>query len=295
MIFAQCRNTVNPLLFPQGATVLRLWDGGTRMALVNPAAGQFVWDRMDAHLAASEAAGLKTIYTFGSTPAWAAMPVPGQQAGIIDPTSNSPMQSAALAAFVDALMARYGARLWAIETWNEWNAPAFWAGSLTQLAVMHYIIYSRVKRASPAVLVATPTPCLAPKCQYPTADLAMDAFLQMGFPFDVVSFHGYVTPGLAPASQITATIAALRSVMSAHGTTAPLWDTEFGSGTFTFPTTDAQRLWVYDSLFARHAAALDLACWYQWDNQTHGTLCDLTGALTVQGQAFMGFVNAVRA
>jgi hypothetical protein len=289
MILAHSRNTINPLLFPQGAQALRLWDGGTRMGLLNPAKGQFVWDRLDAHLAASEAAGLKSIYTFGSTPAWAAIPTSGQ-AGIIDPTSNRPMDPQALSDFVDALMAHCGSRLWAIETWNEWNTPAFWVGSVAQLAVQQYIIYTRAKRANPNIIVTTPTPCYPGSGLYPNVALAMAAFLPTQMPWDVMTFHGYTAPG-SPASSVLPFIQALK-VMAAG---KPLWDTEFGPipGDAALATPDAQRLWALNAWIVREEAGLDLACWYQWDNQTHGTCTDLAGNLSPFGVACTDFAATV--
>jgi hypothetical protein len=215
MIIAHSRNTVNPAIFPIHAQALRLWDGGTRMALINPSPGVYNWDKLDVHLAASEAAGLQSIYTFGSTPAWAAIPTTGQ-AGLVDATSNRPVDPAALATFVDALMAHCGNRLWAIEPWNEWNAPGFWIGSVAQLAVQQHIIYTHAKKANPNIIVTTPTPCWAPKCQYPSSEAALAAFLPMGMPFDVVTFHGYTDPTLKTGACVTATIQAIRNVMAAE-------------------------------------------------------------------------------
>lgn len=285
MILAQSRNTVIPSLFPRGAQVLRLWDGGTRMALLNPAKGQFVWDRLDVHLAASEAAGLKSIYTIGSTPPWAAVPTVGP-GGVIDATSNRPVDPQALSDFVDALMAHCGSRLWAIETWNEWNTPAFWIGTVAQLAVQQYIIYNRAKKANPNIIVTTPTPCYPGIGPYPNAPMAMAAFLPTQMPWDVMSFHGYTAPG-SPANSVLPFIQSLRNLAVGK----PLWDTEFGPipGDPTLGTADAQRLWALNSWIVRAEAALDLACWYQWDNQTHGPCVDLTGNLTPFGQAWIDF------
>jgi hypothetical protein len=294
MKLANSRNTLTASLFPAPSHYLRLWDGGTRMSLLNPGPGVFNWTRLDAHLAASAAAGIPTIYTFGSTPAWAAVPPMGGAAGSAwpdNPTGNYPMDLAALEAFVTALLAHTGTQISVFETWNEWNASNFYAGTLDQLVAMHFVIYTAVKKCNPKALVTTPTPCWFPSGKFPTVDVAQNAFFRIGAPFDVVTMHGYLQNG-APAGQIAPVIQKLQSVLAANAVSAPLWDTEFGPNSPANIAPDQQRLWVFDALVTRQKLGLDLACWYQWDNQTHGAMVDLAGNLTTMGQAWSDYFAA---
>jgi hypothetical protein len=60
MIWGHCRNTLNDAMFPPGADVVRLHDGGCRWALLEPSRGVYNWAKLDAYLAANEARGLAT-------------------------------------------------------------------------------------------------------------------------------------------------------------------------------------------------------------------------------------------
>lgn len=309
MRFGNSRNTLKASCFPFASDVLRLWDGGTRMALLNPAKGSYVWDALDNQVAAAN--GFDLIYVFGSTPPWAAEPVANAPtpAGGWAAGTNCPMDLGALGAFVDALMARYGTKIKYFEPWNEWNAPGFYCGSIEQLAAMTEVIQSRVKRANPAAIVTTPTPVYQYNVAnghnwsaWPTIDKAFAAWLVTCVPFDVVTFHGYLPLLTAPdgtvpnhdAMQIAASIQALKAVMKTNGITCPLWDTEFGpQGDLSIVPNPRQ--WVLDALLARMQNGVDLACWYQCDNLTHGPhFTDLTNSvLNAYGQAWVDFFKAV--
>lgn len=297
MKLANTRNRVDPHLFPAQSDLLRLWDGGTRLALLNPSPGEYKWDKLDAHLDASEAAGMESIYVFGSTPGWAAVTVPNHppSAWNDNPDGNCPMDLVALTDFTFALMEHAGSRLKYFETWNEWNASNFYCGTLDQLVAMHDTIWTIVKRLQPEALVTTPTPCWFPSsAEWPTVDTAMSSFLEIAAPFDIVTLHGYILNG-KPARDIQPTLAAMMDMLDARGVTAPVWDTEYGPNDPNNIPADQRRLWVYDSVVVRQQMGLELACWYQWDNQTHGPMVDLDGKWTDYGRAWKDLWEAAHA
>jgi hypothetical protein len=121
-----------------------------------------------------------------------------------------------------------------------------------------------------------------------TVDAAHAALIPYCLEYDVVTYHGYNDRTLPPGPQDKATIQNLRKVFP----DSRLWDTEFGPGSPTsFATPDAARLWALRSFMAREQGGLELACWYQWDNQTHGPCQDTTGAITVLGQAILDYCS----
>lgn len=51
-LFGQGWNTGKAVCFPKGINLLRLWDDGTRWALLNPASGVYDWTQLDNRVAA---------------------------------------------------------------------------------------------------------------------------------------------------------------------------------------------------------------------------------------------------
>jgi hypothetical protein len=302
MILGQSRNTLTAAAFPPGADLLRLHDGGCRWSLLNPQSGVYNWARLDAHLAASEARGIPSMYVFSSTPAWAVLPFTSASAtakGLWadNPTGNCPPNPQAHSDFIDALLAHVKRpdgtlRIKYFEMWNETNNAGFWSGTTPQLLALAQTLYQKVKAAYPAALVTTPTPCW----DKTNVIQAMDLYLGAGFAqyADIVSFHGYLPDG-APAVNISPTLDALKSLLVKYGVNKPLWDTEYGFKSPILLPDSAKRQWVIDSITTRIKKGIQCAIWYQADNLTHGTQILQNGTLTIAGQAWLDCHTTVAA
>lgn len=289
MLIGQGRNRPDPQLDPQAADVLRLHDGGCRWALLEPEKGVYDFAKLDQYLEQSEARGIPSLYVFSSTPAWAAIPVPGAPPGIVDPTSNCPPHLQDFTDFVYRLIHHAGGRIKYWEIWNEWNYDGFWCGTLDQLLEMAKVVYQAVGAKVPDGRVLMPSSC------YVWDDnnilTGTHALLEAGFAryAHIVAIHGYLPDG-EPAFGIVPWLEGLRRELSAHHRHYPIWDTEFGFKDPNLIADEDKANWVRDSMVAR-LGRVEAAIWYQWDNQTHGACCDLDGALTIAGEAMVDIHN----
>jgi hypothetical protein len=299
VILGHGRNTLNAACFPQGAEVLRLHDGGCRLALLFPKRDVYNWTRLDQHLAASEAKGVPSLYVFCSTPAWAAQVPDSPPASVWgdNPTGNCPPNPQDWGTIVDALIAHVrrpdgSLRIKFWEMWNETNSLGFYCGTNAQLLVLAQILYQKVKAADPTAMVTTPTPCW----DKTNVVQAMDTYLGMGFGkyADIVSFHGYVSDG-APAASIGSTLDGLKALLTKYQVKLPLWDTEYGFKSPALVPDSQKAQWVRDSIAIRAQKGIAAAFWYQWDNQTHGTMVSSTGVLTPAGKGWVDSYATLRA
>jgi hypothetical protein len=296
MIYGQSRNTLNAAAYPPGAQMLRLHDGGCRWSLIEKSQGQYDFSKLDQHLAASEAHGAGSLYTFCSTPPWCGIPVPNAPASIMEPGTNLPPHLPDWTDFVIAIVkhvrrADGSLRIKQWELWNEPNYTGFWCGSNTQLLAMAKVLYVIVKAYDPSARVTSPSPAYSWSAN--TAVTAMNEYLAMGFQnyCDILSFHGYCKDN-DPAKSIGPTLDALRDLRTKYGVpNMPLWDTEWGFKLNTDCPDSQKAQFVTDGLQIRLDKAIGAAVWYQADNVTHGTQILKTGELTVAGSAWMHFVQ----
>ncbi len=134
---------------------------------------------------------------------------------------------AAFRPYVADVMRRFGARLPALEVWNEPNLPGWWniPNPTNYLAVLK-AAYAEIKAANTNALV----------CLGGVSDVGLGyirALYELGAApyFDVVCCHPYTIP-FAPEGVLDAKLAKLRSLMAEFGDTEkPVWITEVG-----FPT-----------------------------------------------------------
>jgi hypothetical protein len=290
MIWGHCRNTPNDAMFPPGADIVRLHDGGCRWALIEPSRGVYNWAKLDAYLAANEARGLATMYTFSSTPAWCAQPVAGAVAGLVDKTSNCPPLMPDFIAFLVALVKHVSRpdgslRIQYWEAWNEANYAGFWSGTDAQLLELCQAVYGIVKSADPTCQVTTPS------CVYSYAGnnilTALPRWLAKGIHkyADIIAVHGYQVPYNLPAAGIGPVFDQVNGLLANLKITLPVWDTEFGFGDPALVKDPRQ--WVIDALQVRLRKGIAGAIWYQADNPTHGAMRFKDGTLTAAGQAWV--------
>ena len=129
--------------------------------------------------------------------------------------------------YVADVMRRFGARLPALEVWNEPNLPGWWnlPNPTNYLAVLK-AAYEEIKAANTNTLVGLGG----------VSDVGLGyirALYELGAAsyFDVVCCHPYTIP-FAPEGVLDAKLAKLRSLMAEFGDAAkPIWITEVG-----FPT-----------------------------------------------------------
>ncbi len=218
------------------AGYIRLWDMAVAWRDVNPAPGVFNWTVLDQRVAQANAAGAKVLYVAGLTPVWAAAnPADGDPrwgAG----SASAPADPATYGNFITALMQRYGARIAAVETWNEANLKTFWTGTPEQMADLTARANAAIKAISPgtAVFAASTTTRLINSVKTFFGPYAA-ALKAKGFPIDGWTIHTYPAANATPVNRFDAIDAwrdVLRTAISAdsQGMGKAVWDTEINYG-----------------------------------------------------------------
>jgi hypothetical protein len=180
--------------------------------------------RADRLLADTSAAGIKVVATVASTPCWASSAPASARVGCASGNSDGagswpPSSPATYAAFLNALVARYGTKITAIEVWNEpdQSNEDYFAGpnKAQNYAAVVRAAYPAVKAANPGVMV------LAGSLVGSNGNFLRALYANgiKGY-YDGLSVHFY-----------NLTLASLRSIHEtqlANGDSKPLWLDEFG-------------------------------------------------------------------
>ncbi|MCH0564805.1 MULTISPECIES: helix-turn-helix domain-containing protein [unclassified Streptomyces] len=135
---------------------VRLWDSGSRWALVEPERGRYDWSVLDRLVDGARQVHLPVLYTFGGTPSWAAPDAPpgpytdGSRAAPPDAVDD-------WVRFVRAVATRYAGRITAYELWVLAPSPHFFTGDAATLARMTQRASAVIRRADPRATVVCPS------------------------------------------------------------------------------------------------------------------------------------------
>ncbi|MDO8732966.1 MAG: hypothetical protein Q7L55_10430 [Actinomycetota bacterium] len=218
------------------AAYIRLWDMQTAWRDINPAPGVFDFSIMDQRVAQAEAAGAKPLVVLGLTPQWAAKdPSAGDPrwgAGTASPPANADTYTA----YITAIMQRYGARIGAVEVWNEANLQTFWRGTPAEMADLTARAYKAIKAISlnTQVIAASTTTRLASSVAEFLGPYAT-ALQSMGYPIDAWTIHSYPAGNQGPSDRYQ-DVLEWRGVLidatenDAAALNKQVWDTEINYG-----------------------------------------------------------------
>ncbi len=175
---------------------------------------------LDGFMADTKSRGLRVLFTFEGTPCWASS-APDDIRSACDARAQTwpptdPHDYAEAAGF---LAARYGARLTAIEIWNEpdHQNEFYFAGpdKPTRYAAILKAAYPAIKAASPQTQVLAGSLVGA-------NGAFLSALYAAGIKgsYDALSVHYY--------DIVLGSLRTIRQVMKAHGDSSPVWLSEFG-------------------------------------------------------------------
>jgi len=259
------------------AAYIRLWDMKTAWRDINPAPGVFDFSIMDQRVAQAEAAGAKPLVVLGLTPQWAAKdPSAGDPrwgAGTASPPSNPDTYTA----YVTAIMQRYGARIGAVEVWNEANLQTFWTGTPSEMADLTLRAYRTIKSISPgtAVIAASTTTRLANSVATFFGPYA-SALKSIGYPLDAWTIHSYPAGNQGPSDRYQDILEWRGVLIDATGNDSAalskqVWDTEVNyglAGPGPTPHTDfdanTSGQFVARTFVDSVRLGVDSTYWYMW-------------------------------
>ena len=180
--------------------------------------------RADRLLEDASGAGIKVVATVANTPCWASSAPASVLAGCASGHSDGagsypPRDPAAYAAFLNALVGRYGTKITAIEVWNEpdQSNEDYFAGpdKARNYAAVLRAAYPAVKSANPGVLVLAGS-------LVGSNGAFLRALYTAGIKgyYDGLSVHYY--------NLTLASLRSIREAQTANGDAKPLWLDEFG-------------------------------------------------------------------
>lgn len=235
--------------------LLRIWDNGTSWRELEPAQGQ--WDAsalatLDYLVNNAALLHKKVLLVLGQTPQWASscpdrtsdpsLPGDPRTTFAYGPGAGcEPTDMTTWANYVSFLLERYGAKIGAVQAWNEANYPTYWQSSggmtsttaesaMAQLALRAGQVI-RAYNAAHGTHITVVAPSMG--ARHPNMPTWLHDFLvqanSIGARFDALAIHMYPNTGGTPESTL-GPLAKARALRDHLAPGVPIWDTEVGFG-----------------------------------------------------------------
>lgn len=279
---------VTPYPSSYAVSTFRLWDV-VNWSTIESRYHNWSWTKLDSVVSIAKQNNVSDfVWTFGTTPAWAAInpsdPCLGPSGTGLAASCSVPDMTA-FDEFVKTFVQRECGVIKYYEPWNEPDLTHFWDGNNQQLLTIAEHVYSIAK--DPANCGCTDGICSPNGGENPnmvmtptvsaitSSQLAwLQSYLSSAgstYPYaDITTFHGYDAP--AP-EQIIPQIAQLKTLFAQFGLGGlPVWNTEASWGHETSTQTDAQVSWLMRYHLTQLVSGVSRFIWYAYDNCAYGTL-----------------------
>jgi Cellulase (glycosyl hydrolase family 5) len=257
---------------PYGA--VRLWDGHTTWADIEPLRDEYHFRHLDALVKTALARNAKITLVLGSTPAWAATDPRSSGANWLPlGASSPPLDLADWANYVRTVATRYQGRIGSYQIWNEATTPPFWNGTMTQLAQVTAVAYTAIKAVDPQAQIVA-TPLLRRQVNWVGRSTEyLTALRDAGWPVDVFAMHSYQASTMANPDGRASVIRQIEAVLaSVKAPPKPLWDTEanYSAEAYTAHKITGKKAaaWVARSYLDSLRLGIARSYWYAWDTPT---------------------------
>jgi Glycosyl hydrolases family 39 len=241
----------------------RLWDADVTWADLEPAKGQWRFEKLDGYVSLAEQHRTGLLLTLGGSPKWASAR-PQLESSYYPGFTAEPANIEDWRDYVRTMVSRYKGHIQAYEIWNEPNLADFWSGSIDQMLMLTRETSQIIRNVDPKALVISPSATAA----YGVPWLA--EFLKKGGGqyVDVIAFHFYVDPHLAPEEMLPI-IQRVRQVLAENGLAdKPVWNTETGwLPPAKFDSDELAAGFLARAFILSWAAGVQRFYWYAWDNQ----------------------------
>jgi len=234
--------------------------------------GVFNWSALDHCVAATQAHNMDVFWANDGVPKWAAADpstcAPLPWAPNVIPCTSAVSNVQDITDFFTALATRYKGRHLNYELWNEPDGPKFYTGTLSQMVQMTTAAYNAIRAADPTARIFSPS---GNTIVWGSTPSYMDDYFAAGGTqaVDVVTFH---SDPCRYGPEYSAAIDGVKSVMTKHNLSSKeLWNTEGSWGTCSL-SIDQQVAFVARFHLYQWSRGVRRVYWYQWDNQSWGTL-----------------------
>ena len=242
----------------------RLWDAIVSWADLQPAKGQWRFEKLDGYVSLAEQHGTGLLLTLGGSPSWASAR-PQLKSNYYPGFSGEPSNIEDWREYVRTVVSRYKGRIQAYEIWNEPNLTEYWSGSMDQMLALTREASQIIRNVDPKALVVSPSATSA----YGIPWLAEFLKKGGGQNVDVIAFHFYVSPHDRPPEEMLPIIQGVRQILADNGVAdKPVWNTE--TGWLAPAKLDSDELaagFLARSFILSWAAGIQRFYWYAWDNQ----------------------------
>ncbi|HEX3376645.1 MAG TPA: glycosyl hydrolase [Candidatus Acidoferrales bacterium] len=241
----------------------RLWDADVTWPDIEPAQGQWRFERLDRYVSIAQQHGTSVLLPLAGSPPWASAR-PKLSSNYTPGFSAEPASMEDWRTYVRTVAMRYKGRIHAYEIWNEPNLREFWTGTIDQMVALTTEAAEIVHSIDPQAIVVSPSV---------TANYGIpwfEEFMQKGGGqnVDAIGYHFYVDPQTLLPEDMVPVIQRVRKIMAANNLgNLPLWNTETG----WFPPAKIESDEVAAGFLARAftlswAAGVQRFYWYAWDN-----------------------------
>jgi hypothetical protein len=260
-------HTANPVPTPWPDVSVpqwRLWDADVSWADLQPAKGQWRFEKLDGYVSLAEKHGTGLLLTLGGTPKWASAR-PQLKSDYYPGFTAEPANIEDWREYVRTVVSRYKGRIQAYEIWNEPNWTEYWSGSMDQMLTLTREASHIIRSTDPRALVVSPSAAAAPGIPW------LVEFLKKGGGqyVDVIAFHFYVDPHTLPPEEMLPLIQRVRQVLADNGLAdKPVWNTETGwLPPAKLESDELGAAFLARAYIVSWAAGIQRFYWYAWDNQ----------------------------
>jgi hypothetical protein len=243
---------------------IRLWDGFTTWANLEPQQGTWKFARLDRFVDTAISNGTTDIaLVLAGTPQWAATKKTSTDAPWIGPGSASfPKDVDLWRQYVATVAQRYKGRITAYEIGNEPNMPMFWTGTDAQYQLLVEVAAHEISTIDPdATIVAQAGLIRRPKDLRALATITTDLSTIDGI--DVISVHFY--PRAKRLDEAADLISGARAVIDASDTgQRASWVTEVNVSKAGDLTKPQQANAITQLTDAMQQAGFARSYWYSW-------------------------------
>src|SRR5262249_16229502 len=134
----------------------RLWDASVTWADLQPAKGQWRFEKLDGYVTLAEQHGTELLLTSGGSPTWASAK-PQLKSSYSSRFTAEPANIEDWREYVRTVVSRYKGRIQAYEIWNEPNLADFWSGSIDQMLTLTREASQIIHNVDPKALVVSPS------------------------------------------------------------------------------------------------------------------------------------------
>ena len=277
---------------------MRVTGSGVDWRSINSVQGTFSFKLLDEWLALAQTNNKDVLLTLGRTPQWASMRPTETCAGGLgcaappsDVATGDNLWKAYITAVVNHSNSSATAKIHYYEIWNEADG-GFWTGTNAQMLTLAKDAYAIIHALDPTAKVLTPS--ISSCCGTGKGFTWMSNYFAAGGAAadaqDIVSLHAYPSGTTPPEpTNLLGEIDQLRGLMGKYGIASePIWFTEGAwNGSHATTMNDAQQVaWVGQQYLYMWMRDISRYYWFQWDNQTFGTMWSSSGGVKPVGVAY---------